>query len=252
MVYEEIQISGYSLVRVYEEVASTMDVARSMLESVGNRLVIARRQLAGRGRQGRSWHSSNSAFMGTFVFDTEKPTSMLTGYSLAVGVAIAEAVESLGGEVRLKWPNDLVVVNGGSLYKLGGVLIEVEERASHRAVLVGLGINVEDAPSDIPHASSLRESCGLELSVDDVISPLAHSLLRAHDSFCAHGGFEAFRARWIDRSCFTVDQSSLTVDLGREVVSGVFQGIEASGALVLRSAAGERVVHSGHVLEWSL
>jgi BirA family biotin operon repressor/biotin-[acetyl-CoA-carboxylase] ligase len=250
--FEELVIQGYSTARIYDEVSSTMDVARTLLDLPGAGVVVARRQSAGRGRQGRSWSSSESAFMGTFIFGTELPMFTLSGYSLAVGVAIAEAIGLLGGALQLKWPNDLVVVAGGELHKLGGILIEVEERSTHRAVLVGLGLNISDAPSDIANASSLRRAFGIEVSLSRVLSSLAVTLLDAHRSFCAGGGFQAFHKRWIDRSCFVVDRSSVTIDLGREVLSGTFRGVESNGALVLRSDGVDRIVHSGHVLQWCL
>jgi biotin-[acetyl-CoA-carboxylase] ligase BirA-like protein len=190
--------------------------------------------------------------MGTFVLCTDLPTSALSGYSLAVGVAIAEAIARLGGRLQLKWPNDLVVVRDGELCKMGGILIEVEERSTFRAVLIGLGLNVDESPQDISNASSLREAFDMQTSVQDLISPLAASLLDAHTRFSIEGGFAAFRQSWLGRSCFAVDRSRLKIDLGREVVAGTFQGVDASGALLLASEHGPRVVHSGHVLEMRL
>ncbi len=250
--YEELAIPGYDTVRVYDEVSSTMDVARTLCDAPANSLIIARQQSAGRGRQGRSWSSSQSTFMGTFVLSTELPTLALSGYSLAIGVALAEAVATLGGCLELKWPNDLVAVRNGRLLKVGGILIEVEERPTFRAVLVGVGLNVSDTPAQVPGASSLFEAFGIRESVIEIISPLAISLLGAHNSFCTAGGFGAFRQRWLARSCLMVNRSRMKVDLGREVIAGTFQGIDAGGALLLSSEQGQRVIHSGHVLEVQL
>lgn len=250
--FEDLSIPGYEAVRVYEEVSSTMDVARTLVKSPTNLLVIARRQSAGRGRQGRSWSSSQSAFMGTFVLCTDQPMSALSGYSLAVGVAIAEAIAALGGKLELKWPNDLVTVRNGELFKIGGILIEVEERSTFRAILVGLGLNVSETPADVPAASSLNEAFAMREAVRDVISPLALSLLEAHEAFRTSGGFGAFRQRWLERSCFAVDRSWIKIDLGREVVAGLFQGVDANGALLLSVGQELRVLHSGHVLEMRL
>lgn len=249
---EELAIPGYDTVRVYDEVSSTMDVARSLADVPGNSLVVARRQSAGRGRQGRSWSSAQSAFMGTFVLCTDQPMSALSGYSLAVGVAIGEAISSLGGRLELKWPNDLVTVRNGELFKIGGILIEVEERSTFRAILVGLGLNVSEAPPDVSAASSLNEAFAMRETVTDIISPLAVSLLEAHEAFRTCGGFRAFRQRWLERSCFAVGRSWIKIDLGREVVAGLFQGVDANGALLLSVGEELRVVHSGHVLEMRL
>jgi BirA family biotin operon repressor/biotin-[acetyl-CoA-carboxylase] ligase len=190
--------------------------------------------------------------MGTFVLCTDLPTATLSGYSLAVGVAIAEAIDVFGGRLELKWPNDLVTVRNGELFKIGGVLIEVEERSTFRAVLIGLGLNVSETPADVPTASSLCEAFAMRETVREIISPLAVSLLRAHKTFRTSGGFEAFRQRWLERSCFAVGRSWIKIDLGREVVAGFFQGVDANGALLLSVGQDLRVVHSGHVLEMRL
>jgi BirA family biotin operon repressor/biotin-[acetyl-CoA-carboxylase] ligase len=190
--------------------------------------------------------------MGTFVLCTDQPVASLSGYSLAVGVAIAEALAAMGGGLTLKWPNDLVTIRDGELLKIGGVLIEVEERSSFRAVLVGLGLNVSEAPQDVPAASSLRSAFDMRESVEEITSPLAVSLLHAHEEFRSARGFRAFRQRWLERSCFTVGQSWIKIDLGREVVAGVFQGIDENGALLVSVDQDLRVVHSGHVLEMRL
>jgi BirA family transcriptional regulator, biotin operon repressor / biotin---[acetyl-CoA-carboxylase] ligase len=108
-------------------VRSTQDVARGM--PVGS-IVVADHQTAGRGRLERRWESPRgTALLVSFVLE---PNPLL---SLAAGVAAAEAC---GPDVRLKWPNDLLLLGK----KLGGILVETTpERA-----ICGIGINLTWAP----------------------------------------------------------------------------------------------------------
>lgn len=110
-----------------DEVTSTQDVARGL--PVGS-IVIADHQTAGRGRLDRRWQAPpRTALLVSFVLE---PNPLL---SLAAGLAAAEAC---GSEVRLKWPNDLLIDER----KLGGILVE----NTPRIAICGIGINLTWAP----------------------------------------------------------------------------------------------------------
>lgn len=110
-----------------ESVTSTQDVAREL--PIGS-VVVADHQSAGRGRYDRRWEApAGSALLVSFVLP---PRTLL---SLAAGIAAARAC---GPNVRLKWPNDLLL--GGS--KLGGILVEVTEGKA----ICGIGINLTWSP----------------------------------------------------------------------------------------------------------
>jgi len=248
-----LALPGFAFARLYDEVSSTMDVAREGVQAVaaspeGAGLAVARRQLAGRGRQGRSWSSTHGAFMGTFLFATRLAPGELAGYSLAIGVGIAGALENLGVPVDLKWPNDIVVVRDGAINKLGGILIEVQESGGVRVVLVGIGLNLVQAPTTVPGALSLCSVSGATLAVEQVSAALGASLLRCHGRFVAEGGFGSFRAEWEARSCFVPGQTELEVEVGDRTVRGLFAGIEESGALLMRRGTVLEALHSGHIL----
>jgi BirA family biotin operon repressor/biotin-[acetyl-CoA-carboxylase] ligase len=258
--YSDFNLSGFLLARRYTSVSSTMDVARELLCSESSidpswcAAVIADEQTAGRGRQGRSWLASAGAFMATYVFVTDAPTAILSGYSLSVGVAVARALEAFGVGVALKWPNDVVVEYSGRLRKLGGILIEVQELGGYRGVLVGLGINVTPAPVDLRDiAVSLSELGQRALSAVDLVIPLGRALKQTHDRFIAGGGFKSVRSDWVDRSAFIQQVSRLTIDLGAgEEISGTFSGVDDHGALLLGLGAQRRSIISGHITSYVL
>ena len=254
--YSSIVLPGYASVRIYDEVSSTMDVARAALQETGapsgqHSIVIAERQSSGRGRQGRSWGSSKGAFMGTYVFSTKAPVSQLSGYSLVVGVAIARVVASFGVTIQLKWPNDLVVVENNELKKLGGILIEVQDLGASRAILVGVGLNLTEHPLDVAHSASLQSVSGRSISRAEMLPSMSAELLACHAAFIGQGGFKSFQAEWESRSCFENDRTTLTIEQGERSLTGTYLGVDANGALRLGSSNGEQLVHSGHVTQLS-
>lgn len=256
--YRELSIPGYHTVRHFDEISSTMDGARQLLseqvvtgEWCG--LVTAEHQSAGRGRQGRSWLSGERAFMGTFVFCTHASLAALAGYSLAVGVATASALTTELAPCLVKWPNDLVVVEGGTFRKLGGILIEVEDLQDTCVVLVGLGLNISKPPAEVAAiAASLEELSAGSLSKGEIARKLAQILLETHQRFVNHGGFSTFRDEWDKYSAFVVGKTELTIDCAKDAVSGVYLGVSESGALRLMVQNTEKLIHSGHIVKVKL
>lgn len=246
----ELSLPGYSFARVYDEVTSTMDVARESISQLGDGagVVCALSQSAGRGRQGRSWSSTRGAMMATFLFQTTLPVAALSGYSLVVGLALADAFEELGAALRLKWPNDLVVVRNDTLMKIGGILIEVQDLKDKRVVLVGVGVNLSQAPDSVANALSIEDICGQVMSVDDALALTSKHLRTAHELFSGLGGFAKFKRRWEDASCFAPGETEITLDLGDRHVSGRFAGIDESGSLLLAVSGEVKSFHSGHLL----
>ena len=241
--YSDERIAGFDLARRYPSVSSTMDVARQLIEKlpVGRGhfrgVIVADEQTAGRGRQGRSWLSGAGSFMATFILSSRAPLSVLSGYSLCVGLGVAWAFENLGVRIKLKWPNDLVfVATDGRIRKLGGILIEVHEAGLERYILIGLGVNVNPAPDSVKDiAVSLSELDGVvDCKASDLTEPLAHSINKAHDMFIASGGFAGIRREWSSRSCFIEGKSQLSLDLGDgKIISGIYDGVADNGALLL-------------------
>ena len=119
---------------------STQDAARDALERSGTpTLVVAERQVAGRGRAGREWLEPTVGMFSSFAFDQRDLGSAMGPIPLCTGLAVRRAIG--GGEVDLKWPNDLLIRGK----KVGGILVE----AVDRTVVIGCGVNLwwPDAPS---------------------------------------------------------------------------------------------------------
>ena len=133
---------GVQHVRVVAETASTQDAAWSASGGAAGWLVIAGRQIAGRGRLGRAWADTGEDGL---AMTLTLPARALS--SVGVGVAVCKAVAAGLPEpavVGLRWPNDVVERESGR--KIAGVLVEVRDRVA----LVGIGVNVRQSPESFP------------------------------------------------------------------------------------------------------
>ena len=143
--------------------------ARQLVPGAGGRrtddaapcLLVAEQQTRGRGRQGKVWQSSVGASL-TFSLSLPLAPADWSGLSLAVGLALAEALDATqpGQATRLgiKWPNDLLLRDAaaptGIGRKIGGILIETVQVGAQRIAVVGIGLNLQPLPPE-PDAPAL-------------------------------------------------------------------------------------------------
>lgn len=213
------------------------------------RLLVADRQTAGRGRRGSAWHSTPGASL-TFSLAWPIARTDLSGLSLAVGVALAEAIDprpSAALHVGLKWPNDLWLVGSDEPgRKLGGVLIETEPFASGRVAVIGVGINV--LAQRVAEAAS-GVGCAREIEADvtpkRLLERIAPALVDALQRF-ERSGFAAFATRFAARDL--LHGQTIMFGTGDSMrIEGVAVGVSSSGELLVRTPGGIERVVSGEV-----
>jgi BirA family transcriptional regulator, biotin operon repressor / biotin---[acetyl-CoA-carboxylase] ligase len=211
-------------------------------------LVIADEQTEGRGRIGRAWFSPPRAgICASVLLITGMSPAELSPLSIACAVSVAEALNAaFGADVRVKWPNDLLV--GGR--KLGGLLVETTRlpvanpaRTGRLAMsaVVGIGLNVNLAERDLP--PELRTTAtSLEIALEGRVSRLRAlrvvlgALEGCFDTFL-ETGMGAFMERW--RAVSTLLGGPVRVEAGGRRIEGTVTGISPSGALLVRLASGE-------------
>jgi len=213
-------------------------------------LLVAEHQTAGRGRLGRDWHASAGASL-TFSLALHLAPRDWSGLSLAVGLALADALEPApegvppSPRIGLKWPNDLWLMDApGAGRKLGGILIETLSVGERRLCVVGVGLNVAPQPDEGPSAGSacLRElipGISAPAALAAVADPLVNGLLAFQDT-----GFAPLRARFARRDLLA-RQSVTTTAPG--VPGGVAEGVDAQGALRVRADGVVHTLVSGEV-----
>lgn len=204
-------------------------------------LVTADAQTAGRGRQGRIWHSpAGTNLYFSLLLRPRATATHIPPLTLLVGGALAEAIASLGFDVRVKWPNDLLVAAGHRRRKVAGILTEASTEGARLAhVIVGIGINVNGVgfPAELADkATSLRLAGGEPLSRVAVLSRILAVLEPAYEHFAERGPAVAI-STW--ESYADLGRRCRVVVEGREV-EGVSEGVDPDGALRVRSDDGRR------------
>lgn len=234
----------------YESVTSTNDVARQLAEQkpdLPSLLVVAAEQTAGRGRGVNKWWTGPESLAFSLLLAPgrwELQDWLETPAALVAGTALVETVSPLVNDhvVGLHWPND-VFADGR---KLAGVLIE---RIADGRLVVGVGLNVNDRAADAPAelADSLVTLADLTGRQHDRTELLA-KILGQLDRLLVELARDPERlGRRFDELCLQQGQA-LTVAQGQDKVTGVCQGIEADGALVLLTEWGPRRLYGGTVI----
>ncbi len=242
---------------------------------------LTEQQTQGRGQHGRSWVTPVASSLAMSVlWPFQLGVTDLTGFSLVIGVAIAEALTQLGfPDIQLKWPNDIV----HQQKKLGGILIETLIQGQSLQAVIGIGLNVSSAPpyeivkqpvtclADIATATSSRElivsssrglSAGSRIhrqamdpankSRDDgknhsrnaIVIALLQSIIK-HTQKYTESGFAAFLPLW----------ERYDVLYGKQIVwyekdkkhEGVAMGIAHNGALQVDTVNGFKQLYAGEL-----
>lgn len=211
-------------------------------------VVVADRQSAGRGRRGRNWLSSpESSLTFSLLWRFPGNPAGLSGLSLAVGVALAQAMESLGAAgVCLKWPNDVLARCGDDFAKLAGILIELSSDRRGTQAIIGIGLNLAPPTGELPQpAVGLSQICSLPPERHDVLAAILGQLAAVLDDFTVNRFF-CLKMKWQSYHAW----QGLAVQLlgeGEAPKAGICLGVDDDGALLLETGAGVERIFSGDV-----
>ena len=231
------------------EMVSTNDLALEMCardDILPPVLVLTDRQTAGRGRGLNRWWAGSGGLTCSLIVTAHAdrlPPERRSRISLAAALAVCETVSELmpTTAVGLKWPNDVQLAGR----KVSGILVEIPPLRSQKIIL-GIGVNVnttfEQAPPDVrTRATSLRESGGLSYDPTDVLIRLLHrtrselDLLEADD--------DSLPLRW--QALCVLRGKTVRLTVGSQTHTGLCDGIDREGALLLQTATGPRRFFSG-------
>ncbi|MCR4656448.1 MAG: biotin--[acetyl-CoA-carboxylase] ligase [Lachnospiraceae bacterium] len=176
-IYDSIPSTNLRLSELAYEGASDMTVA------------IANEQTKGRGRRGRSFSSpkNKGIYLSCLMLRREAPEDV-TEITAWTAVAVAKAIETVcGAFVSVKWVNDLIL--GGK--KICGILTEMSienESRSIRNIIIGIGINVNEEPSDFDEdirltASSISAELGKKINRAKLAAELIRRLDKLNEDF---------------------------------------------------------------------
>jgi BirA family transcriptional regulator, biotin operon repressor / biotin---[acetyl-CoA-carboxylase] ligase len=236
---------------VLDQVGSTNAEAFALAKAGerGPLWIMAHRQTQGRGRSGRRWASEPGNLHASLLMSLACAPTAVHQLSLLAGVAVIDAIAAAAAArpisaLRLKWPNDVLIGEA----KCAGILPESHAGAAASAALavIGVGINLAWHPQDLGRAATHLAAHGVEVAPQAMLAHLASAMEGWFGIWDWGIGFAAIREAWRRRGGPTGE--TLSVDTGREKISGQFLDLAEDGALIMLDSSGrERRLTYGEV-----
>lgn len=222
-----------------DEVGSTQDTLMRRADGEPDGAVlVAGRQLCGRGRMGRSWASPSGTLTFSVLLRPDMPPDMSGIVMLGAAVSLYDTIREYVPRARLEWPND-IMADG----KLAGIVLDSSVADVLEWVVVGVGVNVANDPREVAEELTSDGSFGgsdsvhlhaAEASAYDILAGFLARLYSYHSSMGrdAHHVISAYQKR-----CWNVGRQ-----IRRGDVLGMARGIDRDGALLVETEAGMRRV----------
>ena len=233
---------------VFETLGSTHDevLQRAREGDAGHLWILALQQTKGRGRHGRQLVSPKGNFYASYLLVDPSPLNLMPQLGFVAGVALADAVQlgcALGDKVRLKWPNDLVCGHA----KLSGLLLETTPVHPHLyACALGFGVNLVSSPAGLAYETiSVRDLGGHDVTPTEFAHILSHYFANWLQLWDRGHNFMAIRKAWMERAAGL--GQTIRVQRHDGPVTGVFEGLDDAGRLLLRCEGHGVTIEAGDV-----
>lgn len=227
-------------IEFHEELESTNRRARDLASgNAEDVVVVAAKQTRGRGRLDREWASPPGGVYLSIILRPDVPPSHAPIYTLAAAVATARTARETGVDARIKWPNDVLVVDDSrEPRKLAGILTEMEGEADRVSwIVVGIGVNVGVPTEQLVEGATSLAREGVKVARRSFVQRL----------------LEAFHDLRSDPETVLPAWRELSLTLGREVrvdtpdgqVVGEALDVEFPGTLIVHGEDGTVRVTAG-------
>ncbi|CAI8784245.1 DNA-binding transcriptional repressor/biotin-(acetyl-CoA-carboxylase) ligase BirA [Pseudomonas brassicacearum] len=234
-------------VHIFDTIDSTNAEALRLIERgvAAPFMVLAERQVAGRGRRGRKWVSPFAENLyHSLVLRIDGGMRQIEGLSLVVGLAVMHALRDMGiAEAGLKWPNDVLVGEK----KIAGILLElVGDPADVCHVVLGVGINVNMQSTDEVDQqwTSMCLEAGRNFDRNELVARLGAKLQHYLELHRA-SGFAAIQSEWEQHHLWQGRAVSLIAGVNK--IDGIVLGIDHQGALRLKVEGVEKNFSGGEL-----
>lgn len=212
-------------------------------------VVVAAEQTAGRGTKGRRWYSARDKGLYVSVLLRPRPAE-ISLLPLVAGLAAREAVEKAHGlRIQLSWPNDLI----WEKRKLGGILCQSVFLGSRPdSTILGIGINLNHEERDFPPdirllATSVRIALKKAGDPEALLGKLLESLANWYDVFCR--GEKDMIVRSFEAHSAIQRGEKIQGLMNEQLFSGVYQGLDSDGGLVLEDETGRHALRSAEIMK---
>lgn len=196
-------------------------------------------QTAGRGRRHRPWIAPRGNLASSVLETFEVTPAVAATLGFAAGLALEAALRAVAGSsmsFSLKWPNDVLAGQA----KLTGILLEAEAiPGGGLAVVVGMGTNVIAAPEGTPTPATSLKAIGVETNAEQLFTALSDSWAECRGIWDQGHGFGEIRRRWLALAAGL--GQPVAVHTGNATVSGIFDTIDDTGCMIVRTSTGDRV-----------
>ena len=228
------------------------EIKRRFQELSNPTWIIAKKQTKGKGRNGNVWFSSSGNFSGSVMFFPTVERSFLHLYGFFFGVALHNTVKKItkdGVDIRLKWPNDLMIENS----KVAGILLEsIQSPQSNKiAVIVGIGVNLISHPNlNVDVKKRYNSQCVANFSNHEICQVSFFNKftdeLKELERYVEENDLASILKLWKHRSYDKGTPIEVSDNKGG-VNSGTFLGLDELGGLILRHNSGIKKIYSGDV-----
>lgn len=244
---------GYRL-NGFDSVGSTSTEAAKAAQAgdIGDVWFCALQQTAGRGRRGRPWQSPHGNLAASLLVVPDVDPAIAATLGFVAGVSLNRALASIvpaatlrtgidgadmaNGRIALKWPND-VLADGA---KLAGILLEAHKRPDGAmAIVVGIGVNVVEAPQGLPYPATSLRALGLDTSAETVFGALSDVWVDAVELWDRGRGVTQVLELW-RRSAAGIG-AEVAVNRDGDIVRGIFESIDEGGRLIVRANDNSRI-----------
>lgn len=248
----DTRIFGKQEIIYFDEVDSTNAQARLMAAQGApeGTLVLAEKQISGKGRKGRTWFSPPGyGIYASLILRPAMPPSDVPGITLITAIAAAESLSALTNlPVKIKWPNDILVNKN----KLAGILTEIStEMDAVDYIIVGIGLNVNTPSEAFPEhvksiATSVFAESGRTLSRVNVLKAFLRQYEACYIQF-KQEGFAGLRRRW--KNMTDIIGKNVRIEKIDTTLAGKVVDVDNDGILVLRDDTGRmHRIFSGDVI----
>jgi BirA family transcriptional regulator, biotin operon repressor / biotin---[acetyl-CoA-carboxylase] ligase len=211
---------------------------------VGPLWLTAGQQLSGRGRSDRRWASPPGNLYASLLLSDPCPMRNAPAIGFVAGLALIAALHAVAPSLRhftLKWPND--VLAGGA--KLAGILPEARQINERFVLVIGMGVNCAFHPEGTPYPATSLAAEGVPINPMVLFSALNQSMVGKLAAFNQGHGLPAILQEWRSHAHGLGGPIAVRPPMGE--LSGIFEDIDADGALLLRQGEAVRRISAGDV-----
>lgn len=208
-------------------------------------IIWAKEQTDGRGRRGRVWSSPPGNLYFSLILRPDVPISRAAEFSFIAALALFDtlgAVGDTGCQVACKWPNDILLND----HKVAGILLETETGGGDVPdwIVMGVGVNIGVFPAETNFPATSFRAEGWGAATEETLVAFCRHFILWTEKWLDEG-FAPVRKNWLWR-CYGKDKE-IEVQLENETITGIFTDLDEDGAMLVKTADGERRITGGDV-----